>query len=88
MTRLPGDLDDVEELKLGFVHVDMLVEGGALAPLSDDGQNLFRGDTAHEEENIGVSITKKKEKKERIKNVRKLILGTLQLRERRFHELT
>lgn len=50
---LPGDVDELDHLKLGLDDVQVVVEAGALAPLRDDGQ-LGLGGVAHEQQDVDM----------------------------------
>lgn len=54
LSRLSGDVDQLDHLKLGLDDVQVVVEAGALAPLGDDGQ-LRLGGVAHEEQDVHVT---------------------------------
>lgn len=54
LSRLPGYVDQLDHLKLGFDDVQVVVEAGAFAPLGDDGQ-LRLGGVAHEEQDVDVT---------------------------------
>ena len=49
LRSLPCDLDGVDEFESGLVDVDVAVQRRPLAPLRNDGQDLLRRDTTHEE---------------------------------------
>ena len=51
---LPGDVDELDHLELGLDDVQVVVEAGALAPLSDDGQLGFSS-VAHEQQDVHVT---------------------------------
>ncbi len=57
LSRLSSRVDQVEQLELSFLHVQVLVERRALAPLRHNGQLGF-ADAAHEEQNVDVSAKK------------------------------
>lgn len=50
---LAGDVDQLEHLELGLLHVQMFVEAAALTPLCDNGQVVL-GHVAHEEQDVHV----------------------------------
>lgn len=50
---LAGDVDQLEHLELGLLHVQVFVEAAALTPLCDNGQVVL-GHVAHEEQDVHV----------------------------------
>lgn len=54
MSCLPGYVDQLDHLKLGFDDVQVVVEAGAFAPLGDNGQ-LRLGGVAHEEQDVDMT---------------------------------
>lgn len=54
LRRLPGDVDELDDLEVGLQDVDVLVEAAALAPLGHDGQVVLRH-VAHEQQDVDVS---------------------------------
>ena len=55
LRSLPCYLDGVDEFESGLVDVDVPVQRRPLAPLRNDGQDLLRRDTTHEEQDVDVS---------------------------------
>ncbi len=54
LRRLPGNVHQLKDLKVGLHNVQVLVETAAVAPLSDDHQ-VGLGDAAHEEDYVHVA---------------------------------
>lgn len=52
--RLPGDVDELDHLKLGLDDVQVVVEARTLAPLGYNGQ-LRLGGVAHEQQDVHVA---------------------------------
>ena len=53
LCSLPGDVNQLVHLKVSLPVVEMLVQGGVITPLSNDGE-LRQHRPAHIEENIGM----------------------------------
>ena len=51
---LPGDVDELDHLKLGLDDVQVVVEAGAFTPLGHNGQ-LRLGGVAHEQQEVDVT---------------------------------
>lgn len=54
LSRLTGDVDQLDHLKLGFDDVKVVVQAGAFTPLGHDGQ-LRLGGVAHEQQDVHVT---------------------------------
>lgn len=53
LSRLPGNVDQLEHLELGLLDMQVLVEAAALAPLRHDRQVVLRH-VPHEEQDVHV----------------------------------
>lgn len=54
LSRLPGDVYELDDLEVCLQDVDVLVEAAALTPLGHDGQVVLRH-VAHEQQDVDVS---------------------------------
>lgn len=54
LSRLPGDIDELDDLEVGLQDVDVLVEAAALTPLGHDGQIILRH-VAHKQQDVNMS---------------------------------
>lgn len=54
LSRLPGDIDELDDLEVGLQDVDVLVEAAALAPLGHDGQVVL-SHVAHKQQDVDMS---------------------------------
>ena len=54
LSGLPGDVNQLDHLKLGLDDVQVVVQTGAFAPLGDDGQ-LRLGGVAHEQQDVHMT---------------------------------
>lgn len=53
LSRLPGDVNELDDLEVCLQDVDVLVEAAALTPLGHDGQVVLRH-VAHEQQDVDV----------------------------------
>lgn len=54
LSRLPGDIYELDYLEVGLQDVNVFVEAAALAPLGHNGQIILRH-VAHEQQDVDMS---------------------------------